>query len=161
VNDPESWALIDPADVDHGELNGLSPQACFILGAEWEAFASRLATGKPFTAVINAENTTRLVAMAERHSRFVEERPNHAPGWATVWVGGTLGANKRPIDVMMAMRARRESPTGNHVDNLHMAALAIGLIPARLGAYFSGMWHRVGRFVRNHRQNRDFGNPKP
>ena len=152
MSESENWHLVEPADVDHGELDGLSPQTCFILGAEWEAFSQRLTSGNPFKAIIHAENTKRLVAMAERHNRFVEDRPNHAPGWAVIWVGGELGTNKRPIDVSMAMGAGRECPASNHVDNLNMAALTVRLIPSRLGAFFSCMWHRLRGFAGNYRQ---------
>jgi hypothetical protein len=82
--------LIDPFEIDDGTLSGLSPEQAFILGVEWQMFRQRLKTGIPFTTFCLPANSNRLVKMAERHKRFVEDRPNIAPGWSEIYVGGHL-----------------------------------------------------------------------
>ena len=86
----DSYKLYEPYDIDDGSLNGLSEIHCFVLGAEWETFRQRLESENRLTASVHSQNIKRLVAMPERHRRFVEDRPNIAPGWASIWVGRPL-----------------------------------------------------------------------
>jgi hypothetical protein len=72
-------------------LRGLRPEYIFSLGVEWEMFRQRLATTPtPFSTLCLPENRTRFVRMAERHSRFVEDRQTGCDGWVEVWVGDQL-----------------------------------------------------------------------
>lgn len=88
-NDGKS-ELVEPFDVDDGSLEGLAPSHIFTLGVEWQLFRQRLASGKHFTTLCLPENAERFVKMAERHKRFVEDRPNVTPGWSEVYVGDYL-----------------------------------------------------------------------
>ena len=47
-------------------------------------------SGKPFTTLCLSNNARRLVSMAERHRRLVEDRPTLSPGWTEIWVGDYL-----------------------------------------------------------------------
>lgn len=80
------YALVEPFDVDDESLVGLSSKECFALGVEWQLFRDKLATGKPFTEYVLANNANRLTKMAERNRRFVESRPAD-DGWALLTVG--------------------------------------------------------------------------
>lgn len=93
------FGLIEPFDVDHGELDGLTPAQCFTLGVEWERFCCALyqsnpKTGEkkeeaqPFAFLCNERNAERLIAMAERHGRFCEQRTKH-DGWTEIIIGGS------------------------------------------------------------------------
>jgi hypothetical protein len=82
--------LIEPFDIDDGTLKGIAPEYAFALGAEWEIFRQRINSGNPFTTFCLPENATRFVKMAERHRRFVEDRPNVTPGWSQIFVGDYL-----------------------------------------------------------------------
>jgi len=82
--------LIEPFDIDDGSLKGTTSEYAFALGVEWQIIRQRLASGTPFTTFCLPENAGRLVKMAERHRRFVEDRPNVAPGWTQVFVGDYL-----------------------------------------------------------------------
>lgn len=82
--------LVEPFDIDDGSLKGLSPEYAFALGVEWQIFRHRLHSGKPFVTFCLPENANRLVKVAERNKRFVEDRPNVAPGWSQIYVGGYL-----------------------------------------------------------------------
>ena len=82
--------LIEPFDTDDGCLKGLTPEYVFALGVEWEQFRQQLKDGKPFTTLCLPENASRLTRMAERHKRFVEDRPTAHRGWAEIFVGDYL-----------------------------------------------------------------------
>jgi hypothetical protein len=81
-----SHGLVEPFDIDDGELQNFAPQMCFALGVEWQMFRERLAEGKAFTELFLAPNATRLTKMAERAQRFVEARPE-LEGWVLITVG--------------------------------------------------------------------------
>jgi hypothetical protein len=81
-----TWGLVEPFEIDNGELDGLRPQECFALGVEWQMFRSQLQSGKPFTTLVLASNADRLTKLAERSQRFVESRPA-SDGWANLTVG--------------------------------------------------------------------------
>ena len=82
--------LVEPFETDDGSLSRLAPEKVFALGVEWEQFRQRLKTGKPFTTLCLPENASRLARMAERHKRFVEDRPTAHRGWAEIFVGDYL-----------------------------------------------------------------------
>jgi len=81
------FGLVEPFEIDHGELDRLTPQECFCLGVEWQLFRSRLQSGRPFNDVVLDANAERLTKLAERAGRFVEARPAK-DGWAEILVGG-------------------------------------------------------------------------
>jgi hypothetical protein len=80
------YGLIEPFEVDGGELDGLRPQEIFALGVEWEMFRRRLVSGHPFTVYALSNNAGRLNKLAERSGRFVETRPAKE-GWSLITVG--------------------------------------------------------------------------
>jgi len=90
MNGEQEFGLVEPFDIDDKSLVGLAPHYIFCLGVEWELFRRRLAAGTPFTTLCLPENRTRLVRMAERHRRFVEDRQTACVGWTEVWVGDYL-----------------------------------------------------------------------
>ena len=53
-------------------------------------FRQRLKTGRRFQTLCLAINANRLVKMAERQRRFVEDRPTPWAGWCEIWVGDYL-----------------------------------------------------------------------
>lgn len=82
------YTLIESFDVDDDSLDGLSRGHCFTLGVEWMRFRTRIMAGEQFTKLCHAANERRLVALAERHGRFVESHPC-SEGWASIFVGGS------------------------------------------------------------------------
>ena len=84
---PTEHGLIEPFDIDDRSLDGVSVQEAFALGVEWLMFRRRLASGEPFKVLCLANNASRLVKLAERHNRFVEDRRTGCEGWTEVWVG--------------------------------------------------------------------------
>ena len=66
--------LVEPFDVDGGELDGLTPQHVFALGVEWQMFRSQLETGNPVSVTVMAENADRLKALCERNNRVCRVR---------------------------------------------------------------------------------------
>jgi hypothetical protein len=87
LTNDHAYDLCEAFDVDAGELRGLSQEECFALGVEWALFRQKLLTGRPFVDLCIKHNAARLVKMAERHGRYVEDRPSTTPGWSEVWVG--------------------------------------------------------------------------
>jgi hypothetical protein len=83
----ENYELIEPFDIDDGSLEGISPKEAFALGVEWLMFRRRLQSGQPFKIWCLSNNAARLVKLAERHNRFVEDRQTGCDGWSEVWVG--------------------------------------------------------------------------
>lgn len=92
MDDNEKCELVEPFDVDDGSLRGLRPEYVFALGVEWEMFRKRLAAGTPFTILCLPHNRQRLVRMAERNRRFVEDRQTACPQWAEIWVGDLISS---------------------------------------------------------------------
>jgi hypothetical protein len=82
------FEIVEPFEVDDGSLDGLAPNYIFALGVEWEMFRQKLNRIKtPFTTLCLPENRIRFVKMAERKSRFVEDRQIGCAGWVEIWVG--------------------------------------------------------------------------
>jgi hypothetical protein len=85
--DENDFELVEPFNSDGSSLSGVSPEVAFALGVEWQMFRQRLKTGHPFQTLCLAMNAHRLVKMAERNRRFVEDRPTPWAGWSEIWVG--------------------------------------------------------------------------
>lgn len=71
----ESFGLVDSFFIDDGELDGLSPQMCFVLGCEWHNVVSAIdsAEKNQFLFTVHAANQARLKAAIDSR------------GWNTVW----------------------------------------------------------------------------
>jgi hypothetical protein len=81
--------LAESFEIDDESLLGLTPQRCFVLGAEWEMFHGKLRLGLPFVDLVHSENTARLVRLVERHKRFVEHS-QFEQGWTKIVVGNSI-----------------------------------------------------------------------
>lgn len=81
------FELVEPFDIDDGELDGISPQEAFVLGVEWMRWRQRVVDGKPYTDVCLANNAVRIQGLLERNGWQCEAQPGLAPGWAKIWVG--------------------------------------------------------------------------
>ena len=90
MENKREFGLIEPFDTDDGSLKDITPEYAFVLGVEWQLFRQRLDSEKPFTTFCLPQNATRFVKLAERRKRFVEDRPNIAPGWTQIYVGDYL-----------------------------------------------------------------------
>ena len=91
MDENEKFELVaEPFEIDDGSVAGLSPEYAFSLGVDWAMFRAQLSTGRPFVALCLPENRTRLVRMAERHRRFVEDRQTGSDDWIEIWVGDAI-----------------------------------------------------------------------
>jgi hypothetical protein len=81
---------VDSFEADLDSLNGITGECAFAMGVEWSMFRERLKSGKPFTIRCLLANGSRLVKLAERQKRFVEDRPNISAGWTEIFVGDYL-----------------------------------------------------------------------
>lgn len=70
-----AFALVDPFEIDDGELDGLGAVDAFVLGAEWAGLRSRLTSeAARFTATIHAANEGRILRLLRRHGRAASAR---------------------------------------------------------------------------------------
>lgn len=67
MNDNADFSLVEPMDVDDGELDELSHELCFVLGCEWEMVRRALAKKQPFERPIHSENLQRIRKMCDRY----------------------------------------------------------------------------------------------
>jgi len=89
--DEGDYELVEPFETNDNSLKEVNSEIAFTLGVEWQMFRQRLKTGRPFQTLCLSLNTNRLVKMAERQRRFVEDRPTPWAGWSEIWVGDYLG----------------------------------------------------------------------
>lgn len=79
----DEFELMEPFDIDNGELDGLRPQEIFALGVEWEMLRQELDTGRMIGRMIHKENLDRFSAMCLRRGReFVAGDSDD--GWISV-----------------------------------------------------------------------------
>lgn len=92
---------VEPFDVDDGELDGLTPAECFVLGVEWQMVAARAATPDGFERPVHVENRDRLAALLDRRGRRYRMAHMHddvSEGWLWLTVlpdGGDYHAAPR------------------------------------------------------------------
>lgn len=82
------YRLVESFDIDDGSLDALSNKHCFALGVEWAMVRSRILAGELFTEVCRTTNVERIVALAERHGRYVEHHPS-GDRWSRVFIGAS------------------------------------------------------------------------
>lgn len=83
------FGLVEPFDVDDGQLDGIRPNEIFTMGVEFEMLRQRLLPGEEnFRIYVNRKNSERLIALCERHDRFVECGPVEYEDWQLLIVGG-------------------------------------------------------------------------
>lgn len=63
------WGNCESFGVDDGELDGLSPQQCFVLGVEWQQIVMLADSGAGFEKPIHTSNMQRLGALLEQRCR--------------------------------------------------------------------------------------------
>jgi hypothetical protein len=65
-----TFGLVEPFDVDHGELAGMTAKEAFCLGVEWQVFRDLLPVRRgAFEDLVHAGNGERLLALCARHGR--------------------------------------------------------------------------------------------
>lgn len=87
----DEFGLAEPFDIDDGELDGLTPQQCFVLGVEWATFRHAMQSGDEIGMMIHAENCQRIKAMTERHGRRFTAQFHDDAGesWVSIHVEAT------------------------------------------------------------------------
>jgi hypothetical protein len=91
------YGLVEPFDIDNGELAGLRPQDCFVLGVEWQMVHTILATGKPASMPLHAKNASRIKRMCIRRDRAFKVVSN-GDEWVWLYVSGDDGESIQPED---------------------------------------------------------------
>ncbi len=72
------FGMIRPFDIDSGQLDGLTPQQCFVLGYELALVDESLKACGAFERLIHAENKDRITAECDKQGR----------GYTVVWMQG-------------------------------------------------------------------------
>lgn len=70
-----SYELVEPFDVDNGELDGVRQQVVFCLGVEWQMISALLNAGGPIRRTIHTENVSRIKRMCIRRGRTFRIEP--------------------------------------------------------------------------------------
>lgn len=69
-----SFSCDRPFDIDDGQLDGLPPQQCFVLGYELAQIDSLLRSGRAFSKPIHANNAERIeVELKRRDCEYAME----------------------------------------------------------------------------------------
>lgn len=64
------YKMVEPFDIDDGQLDGLSVQESFCLGVEWQMFRNKVEEDSgSFDYQIHSKNVDRLKALCNRHGR--------------------------------------------------------------------------------------------
>lgn len=93
----QQYGLVEPFDIDHGELDGISPVEAFVLGCEWWQVYTMLDGDEPISKPIHASNASRIKRMCIRRGRRVKVTPS-AEGWQNLEVAGVDGGFRRQED---------------------------------------------------------------
>ena len=80
------FGLVEPFDIDDGQLSGLSPAECFVLGVEWQMVAEQAAQPDAFERPIHRRNVERLQRLLIRRQRRFTVR-HDTDEWSTLAVG--------------------------------------------------------------------------
>jgi hypothetical protein len=94
-NDEDSqqeYGLVEPFDIDNGELDGVRPQQAFVLGYEICQLHNLLDGGpSPISRPVHAENESRIKRLCIRRRRKCRLAPN-GPEWLWLEIAGADGA---------------------------------------------------------------------
>ena len=74
-NGGSQWGLVEPFDIDNGELDGLRSQIVFCLGYEVCQFSGLLDDDGPFRRTVHSENVSRLKRACIRRGRRFKAEP--------------------------------------------------------------------------------------
>lgn len=69
------YGLIEPFDIDNGELDGLTPQQCFVLGYELATISKRAVDSWAFECYVHADNIYRVSNALQKRDREFTLRP--------------------------------------------------------------------------------------
>jgi hypothetical protein len=88
--DSTNYELVDPCDIDDGELAGVPAPVAFVLGAEWSAARAELSrVDREFTMQVHRANERRVLALAARRGRRVTSRQLDNE-WSEISVGARV-----------------------------------------------------------------------
>lgn len=71
-------------EIDDGQLDGLTPQECFLLGYEYATITANIRAGEPFESLVNADNSDRIKLFCRSvDARYSMEwnRRDQSEGW--------------------------------------------------------------------------------
>lgn len=81
----QSYNLIEPFDIDEGELEGVRPVEAFTLGVEWQMVRDQLEAGENFNRPIHTANASRIKRMCIRRGVLFTVAPS-VEGWSDLTV---------------------------------------------------------------------------
>lgn len=81
MSDDQEYGLLEPFYIDKGELEGLSPQECFVLGIEWQIVADLADNPAGFARPVHEANVLRLSKMLTRRGRRFRFQPTGVGTW--------------------------------------------------------------------------------
>lgn len=100
VDDTNSgFEMFEPCDVDDGELDGLRPNECFVLGVEWQMLRELGDGRRGFARPVHAANADRIRKLLDRRGRtytltYMENDVSES--WMWLDVAPKNGADESP-----------------------------------------------------------------
>lgn len=89
MSDDKEFGLIERFFIDDGELEGLTPQECFVLGYEMAEVSALADKDEGFQKMVHAQNNQRLKAALAKRGRefsFVWMEGDRSESWQTLTV---------------------------------------------------------------------------
>lgn len=81
------WHCKHPFGIDTGELDGIPPHECFVLGVEWQMLFAQLESEEhTFTRMIHEQNAMRLAALCKQLGRKCKLQSLDKSGWYEIEV---------------------------------------------------------------------------
>jgi hypothetical protein len=84
------FTIVEPFDIDNGELDGISPQNIFCMGYEFCQVRDMLVSGETISKPVHSDNASRIKRMCIRQRRLVKI-DTMRDGWSWMEVADTAG----------------------------------------------------------------------
>lgn len=78
------WELAEPYYIDDGQLDGISPERAFVMGAEFIQTRMLALKGDPFETYVVSANIDRIGAMLAAHHFAYEYTQDDDIGWVHI-----------------------------------------------------------------------------
>lgn len=87
------YGLVEPFDIDNGELDSLAPNMIFTMGIEFAMTREQILSGAAFKRTVTTQNASRIKRMCLRHKlKFkVEPWAEHPDQWTFLTVASASG----------------------------------------------------------------------
>lgn len=86
MSDDREYSLLEPFYIDNGELEGLSPQECFVLGVEWQMVVDLADKPEGFGRPVQEANVWRISKALQLRGRKFQFKHSGCGNWVELVV---------------------------------------------------------------------------